>query len=342
VVFNRLFGKMYMSNETAATVTVNDWDTGTHFLNTDNDVIEFDLPADPTDLTFCFGNGQTGGTPIAQAIKLTPNASDYLVLDGTANSAGSSIESSGDGKDNICIVGLDSGYWKAIGYQGTWRVPDNVRVFDEQLEEVINGGDGYDEAGPTESKVGAILDPDYTRTSITGATASWGDDSLQAAAGTGENARAFWNLGTNYDPFYVRFEAILDSHNMGEGNFVQIGQVLASDWGYCFRLHFYYTGGNPYIRLSIWTSGGWTTDVSGIISLDTPYRIEVYYAPTLEQWEWKINGSSEGSGALSDSHGANARYIYVGHEFAEGASGGEWQEFLDNIAIDSATWIGAE
>ena len=71
VVFNRLFGKMYMSNETGdAGITVNDWDTGTYFVNSDADDIEFDLPADPTDLTFCFGNGQTGGTVIDDVIAI--------------------------------------------------------------------------------------------------------------------------------------------------------------------------------------------------------------------------------------------------------------------------------
>jgi hypothetical protein len=107
---------MEVSNQTAATVTVNDYDTGTYFANQDNDAIEFNLPTDPTDLTFCFGNGQTGGTPIAQAITINAN-NGYIIVDGTAER---SFTSSGDGKDNICIVGLDSGYWKAIGYQGTW------------------------------------------------------------------------------------------------------------------------------------------------------------------------------------------------------------------------------
>lgn len=125
--FGSIFGKMEVSNETSATVTVNDYDTGTYFANQDNDVIEFDLPSDPTDLVYCFGNSHVTGTPVAQAITVDPNASDYIVLDGSViYSAGEDITSSGDGKDNICLAGLDSSYWKVTGYQGDWTGYDDI------------------------------------------------------------------------------------------------------------------------------------------------------------------------------------------------------------------------
>jgi hypothetical protein len=164
VVFNRLFGKMYMSNETGDPITVNDWDTGTHFINNDNDAIEFDLPADPTDLTYCFGNGQTGGTPIAQAITLDPTYGDFIVLDGTDYKG--AIESSGNGKDNLCIAGLDSSYWKTTGYQGSWDL--------SQVCDSCSATDSCEDADGSNSTAPNGNDFDTAKCS------DWGDEALEA------------------------------------------------------------------------------------------------------------------------------------------------------------------
>jgi hypothetical protein len=115
-----IFGKMYVSVETGSPITVVVGDTGTMFINGDNDVIEFDLPSVPTDLIFCFGNGHVTGTPVAQVITIDPDASDYIILNGTTAAQGEAIVSSGNGKDNICLIGLDATYWKVTGFVGDW------------------------------------------------------------------------------------------------------------------------------------------------------------------------------------------------------------------------------
>ena len=115
-----IFGKMYVSAESGATVTVVAGDTGTMFINGDNDAIEFDLPAVPTDLILCFGNGHVTGTPVAQIITIDPDASDYIILDGTTAAQGEAIVSTAAGEANICLIGLDASYWKVTGAVGTW------------------------------------------------------------------------------------------------------------------------------------------------------------------------------------------------------------------------------
>jgi len=115
--FNSIFSKIKVQKKDGASYQPLARETGTMFINDDNDIITFGtLPADPTDLVYCFGN-DTGVTAI---ITITPDASDYIVLDGTATSQAEGIKSGGNAKDSVCLIGLDSSYWKVTGYVGTW------------------------------------------------------------------------------------------------------------------------------------------------------------------------------------------------------------------------------
>ena len=113
--FKYMYSKLEPSKETGATVTVYDYETGTVFINDDNDAIEFDLPADGAGCAFCFTNDYDSSA----VMTIDPDASDYMILDGTVASQGEAIKSGGDIKDNICIYGLDNSYWKVIGLVGT-------------------------------------------------------------------------------------------------------------------------------------------------------------------------------------------------------------------------------
>lgn len=85
------------------------------YFNGDDDVIAFNLPADPSNCAFCFGNTEYG-----RAITVNPDDADYIVLDGTKAAAGEAIVSSGDAKDWVCLVGISSGLWRVTGNIGTW------------------------------------------------------------------------------------------------------------------------------------------------------------------------------------------------------------------------------
>lgn len=88
---------------TTATVTVSG--NRANYVNNDDDVIEFDLPADPENCFFCFLNRY------AQVITIDPDDADYIILEGTTADAGEAIVSSGAAGEFICLFGLDSEYW---------------------------------------------------------------------------------------------------------------------------------------------------------------------------------------------------------------------------------------
>lgn len=122
----KIFGGMPVSDQTDPTITVYGYQTGTFFINDDDDVIEFDLPVsgphgtnDITDLVFCFGNSEVSDS----VITIDPGASDKILLDGVLDAVGDAIVSSGTASqfgDHVCLVGITEETWKVTGYSGTW------------------------------------------------------------------------------------------------------------------------------------------------------------------------------------------------------------------------------
>ena len=104
---------MGTTSPTTDTVTVSGT-TGIYF-NGDDDVIEFDLPADPTNKAYCFGNNA-----YANALTVDPDASDYITRDGVTAAQGEALVSTGNKKDWLCVVGVDTSNWRVTGEIGTW------------------------------------------------------------------------------------------------------------------------------------------------------------------------------------------------------------------------------
>lgn len=106
-------GEVPHYESTAATVTVSG-NNGIYY-NSDDDVIEFDLPAAAAGKQFCFH-----GYSYARAITIDPDDSDQILLDGALETAGEAIDSTGAANDFICLHGKSAGVWVAWGSNGTW------------------------------------------------------------------------------------------------------------------------------------------------------------------------------------------------------------------------------
>ena len=112
-------GGMIASAQTAASPNIEDYNTGTYYLNQDDDAIQFNLPVAAANLIYCFGNG-SDGDPIDQIITIEPDGNDMIILDGDECGAGVNIASTADGNSGLCIIGIDANIWKVTGYTGTW------------------------------------------------------------------------------------------------------------------------------------------------------------------------------------------------------------------------------
>jgi hypothetical protein len=106
-------GGILVTKSTDATITVSGM-TG-FYVNADDDVIAFNLPADPTNKAYCFAN-----LLYARAITVNPDDADYIVHAGTTAAAGEAYVSSGARTDQVCVVGIDTGYWLVTSERGTW------------------------------------------------------------------------------------------------------------------------------------------------------------------------------------------------------------------------------
>ncbi len=78
-------------------------------------VVTFTLPAVTTGLSACFYD-----LDAIAIITVDVQTGDIITLDGTALSAGDSIDSAGAKGDFICLLGLDTTNWLTLGRSGTW------------------------------------------------------------------------------------------------------------------------------------------------------------------------------------------------------------------------------
>jgi hypothetical protein len=284
--WENMLGKMDISNETGDPITVNDYDTGTYFANQDNDAIEFNLPALPTDLVYCFGNSHVTGTPIAKPITLDPDASDYIILDGTAAAAGQIIGSDGDGKDNICVVGLDSSYWKVTGYQGTWTEgycsdfnpgdPTDEFCDDADGDQTIETGtDDYDTAqNSSDTWDGATVD--------TGAYIKEVNHSGTLACkdrGSKESAFLAYDLGGTNTTFYGQaYVNIVDFSDLVDGNYVGIYRFNSGASARTAWVTVTYITDTLYFRVCYaYTVGQSECNTGPTVTQNTWYRIGLKY-----------------------------------------------------------------
>jgi hypothetical protein len=74
----------------------------------------WNLPGAVAGMSFCIYS------TTAAAVVVNPDNSDYIVLNGTALSAGDSITSASGAGDFICLVAKDATYWYTLGRSGTW------------------------------------------------------------------------------------------------------------------------------------------------------------------------------------------------------------------------------
>ena len=101
---------MTVSSSTPVTVSGS---TG-YYINGQDGVITFNLPAAAAKKAYCFANAL-----YARAITIHPASGDYIILAGENNDS-SDVVSAGASTDKICVLAIDSTYWLVTSSTGTW------------------------------------------------------------------------------------------------------------------------------------------------------------------------------------------------------------------------------
>ena len=110
-------GAVSVSLDSTATVTIavtSPSAYGSFYVNSDDDVIEYDLPNVVVGMTVGIWN------QYAQVISIVPQAGENIILAGVAAANAETIVSTGAAGEYIFLIGRDATTWIATGTVGTW------------------------------------------------------------------------------------------------------------------------------------------------------------------------------------------------------------------------------
>ncbi|MBU4069594.1 MAG: DUF2341 domain-containing protein, partial [Nanoarchaeota archaeon] len=255
-----------------------------------------------------------------------------------------------DGDEIIAVIEniSEEGWYKTYltGLNGTQDVFD-LRVIgggvefdyivDPRLGEESFEGTGYELSWSESIDAGCTLDPN---SAIPGTVPPGsGSECLKSIVldATYNDAYAITGPGDN-NIWYVRGYLYLSEEGLSDNQgFFTLRTGNTAD-NLVAAIQSLQSGGVLYVRFQYYSSSAvQSTDVVAL-SLNTWYRFEYKYDITNTAWEWRINGDTQHSGALSaDTRTPNRLQIGIR------ANSGTAQSTLytDLVAIDDADWVGA-
>ena len=287
---------------------------------------------------------------------------DNIGIDATewiGAAGGSSFEYTSSGVNNYTIAGavtvspVVAATMEYTGAAGDYSIVGDVTVgiavgvtagitpdtFDEQFET----DPGYDETwsdGEIVSGTG-VIDEDYPTSSVTGAPADWGDLCLRIVGDATGSARVRNVLtGGSYPIGYFRTEFILKSSDLsGAGDMVFAeGHYEAPDNFFKFMIGD--NSGTPELGARL-EHDDLPNDTWMDIAFDTRYRIELLWDVTNDIWEYRVDGDTKASGALTGGAENHSGWYRIALGDDGGETDADYEIFIDNVGLDVTEWIGA-
>ena len=162
------------------------------------------------------------------------------------------------------------------------------------LEESFEGT-GYENAWDVSQGSGCTIDPDNA--DVDRPTGGGAQVLKMVGAGNGVanaiSTTLTGNKAVAWTTFYVRLNALSDNHNY------PIFDVQDSAYAYCWKVKIGRSGSTYSLLLDMYYNGTLNSEIdSKVINLDTWYKVDVKYDVTGTAWEWRVDGSVEGSGSL--------------------------------------------
>jgi hypothetical protein len=95
--------------------------------------------------------------------------------------------------------------------------------------------------------------------------------------------------------------------------------------------------GDLKFRIRRYNNGGFANYDSGAISLNTWYKIQFKYDDTDNTWEWRVDGTSQGSGPLTGTHRTGIREWQLGFWQASQAETGTI--YFDKLTVSTGDYV---
>lgn len=174
----------------------------------------------------------------------------------------------------------------------------------------LAGTPDYDDAGP-----GSLPD-------------GGGSQCLQLVA-SGSALACRYTYASDVSKSYTRFYIYVDSNATNDNNVIVARDSTAKK---TWELYLSTTG--PIFYLNVYTNGAAALVDTIAYNLDQWYRVEILYDVAGTAWEWKIGGTSAGSGALAGNLSAGFKDLTFGFTTATHTI------YWDLIALSNDGWIG--
>jgi len=190
---------------------------------------------------------------------------------------------------------------------------------------------GYDDGDWVEGGTGGTIDEDLSAPAVAGFN---GQCLRTYVTGTYKGARST-NTVASQATIYSRVYLYVNSENLADAKERQIHNLGSGSGPDGIRLG--KTG--TQLELRLYTNN--TLRDTENITVQTSYLVEVYLynTGTTDYWEWKINGSSVGSGNGGGIISADTTVLRLGI-IDEAADNQTIDLYWDNVGLSSTGWLG--
>lgn len=300
------------------------------------------------------GLDTNGGTATNQAWKTISkvNGSTFSAGDTISFKRGETwreqliIPSSGSSGSPITFNAYGSGNKpKILGSSlvSTWVDTDisasTGNLLSESFESTKPTNSGYDNSGWSETVgSGSVFDTDNTEVSR---PTDGGNQVLKIQkVASNYNALTAKDLASNNAITYTSIYFQYDTYSLSDGEMISIAEMRDSDGKLAWRLYFKYLSSGSYTRINLryynnGSDSNWSTDSTVNLSADTWYKLEVKYDVTNKAYEWKINGTSKGSGSLTGTLPLGGKNFRMGDFYTSKTA----TYYIDKFDVDSAGYL---
>ena len=205
------------------------------------------------------------------------------------------------------------------------------------ISESFEGAD-YEEAWTENIGTGCTLDEDYSPIPGT-PPVDFGSQCLQSvSASSGYKARADLAYSSEQANTHTTFYVYVESEDLANSEFKNIGAWLDGSGNSVAVLRLFQgSSGNLRIRLRFYNNSGYGNYDSAAISLDTWYKVEFRYDYTNSTWEYKIDGTTKGSGSLTGAHRTGVKQWRLG--FWQSSQAETGVIYLDELTAESFEYL---
>ena len=210
-------------------------------------------------------------------------------------------------------------------------IMDSTIIIHESFE-----GAGYEEAFAENIGTSCILDEN---SSIPGTPpVDFGSQCLKSVSNaTGYKARADLVYGSEQIKTFTTLYVYVTSESLANSEFKNIGAWMDGSGNTAAVLRLYRGGaGNLKIRLRFYNNGSYSPYNSAAISLNTWYKVQFKYDDTSNTWEYKVNGTTRGSGSLTGDHRTGVKQWRLG--FWQSSQAETGTIYIDQLTVSTESF----